>query len=67
MTRDRRLVSPDNALDLYNLNKKSTQFVKNIKIKESTYNIMRDIKTHHNIKCMDDVIVLGLLALAGAD
>ena len=66
--RDRRLVTPDNALDLYNLNKVSTQFVKSIKIKESTYNVLHDIKTHHKgVKSMDEIIVLGLLALAGAD
>lgn len=46
-----------NALDLYNLRNDKTQHVKSVKLKESTYNMLSDMKQHNDgLKSLDDVI-----------
>lgn len=52
-----KLEDVGNALDLYNLRKDTTQHIKSVKLKESTYMMLSDMKEHNSdMKSIDDVI-----------
>lgn len=53
-------------IDLLNLKEKGTQFGKSVKLRESTYMILHDIKDNNEeMKSIDDV-VLALIQIASA-
>ena len=58
-------IKPKNLLDAYNLKEETTQHTKSVKLKESTYNLLTDIRDHNsNVRTIDDVVVEILLMLA---
>jgi len=58
-------IKPKNQLDAYNLKTEKTQYCKSVKLRESTYNILTDIRDHNtDVKTIDDVVMKILLALA---
>lgn len=60
-----KIEDPVDMLDAYNLRHEGTQFVKSIKIRESTYNVLHDLKTHNdNVKSVDDAIMHCVLITA---
>lgn len=51
-------IKPAYALDLINLSNEGTQYTKSVKLKESTYNMLRDLKASDpKLKSLDDVVV----------
>jgi len=66
--RGRPKINPDNiidSVDMLNLKEKGTQYSKNIKIKESTFFILHDLKENDSsLKSIDDVIMKLIVAFA---
>ena len=63
--RGRPKIEIENPLDALNLREKKTQYSKSVKLRESTYNVLCDMRDHNDdIKNIDDVI-LSLIAIAG--
>jgi hypothetical protein len=57
MKTDKRYVYPINTMDALNLKENRTQSVKSIKITESLYNILHDLKSHNDdIKSISEAI-----------
>lgn len=55
----------NDALDMINLKEKGTQHTKSVKLKESTYNVLLDMKINDpKMKSIDDVIVNTIATLA---
>jgi len=67
-SRGRPKINPNNiidSVDMLNLKEKGTQCSKSIKIKESTYFILDDLKQNDSkMKTIDDVVMKLVLAFA---
>jgi len=63
--RGRPPIEVKNPLDLLNLRETKTQHCKSVKLKESTYNVLCDLRDGDpSMKTIDDVVMQGLAALA---
>ena len=57
-------ISFDEALDMMNKQKHSTVMSKSVKLRESTYKVLMDLKINNDFNTLDDAIVSCVLFVA---